>query len=56
MKIDANNEFLLAGDTVGFISVFDIKDYCTSDLVHTERLPQEVTPEFFGAYCRKEGG
>ncbi len=33
MKMDAGNEFLLAGDTAGFIAIFNIKNYCTSDEV-----------------------
>lgn len=33
MKTDANNEVLLAGDTAGFIAIFCIQNYCTSDEV-----------------------
>ena len=38
MKTDASNEFLLAGDTAGFIAVFNIKNYCISDKV----LPYKI--------------
>ena len=30
MKIDPKDRYLLAGDTAGFIAIFDIKNYCTS--------------------------
>lgn len=30
MKIDPKDSYLLAGDTAGFIAIFDIKKYCTS--------------------------
>ena len=30
MKIDPKDSYLLAGDTAGFIAIFDIKNYCTS--------------------------
>ena len=33
ITVDSNNQVLLAGDTAGFIAIFNIKDYCTSDLV-----------------------
>ena len=33
MKTDTSNEFLLAGDTAGFIAIFNIKNYCISDEV-----------------------
>ena len=33
MKTNADNDLLLAGDTVGFIAIFNIKDYCISDVV-----------------------
>ena len=34
MKTDASNEFLLVGDTLGYIAIFNIKNYCISDKVH----------------------
>ena len=33
LKTDTTDSRLLAGDTQGFISVFDIKNYCTSSQV-----------------------
>lgn len=30
MKIDSKDSCLLAGDTAGFIAIFDIKNYCIS--------------------------
>ena len=30
MKVDPKDKYLLAGDTAGFIAIFDIKSYCTS--------------------------
>ena len=30
MQIDPKDRYLLAGDTAGFIAIFDIKNYCTS--------------------------
>lgn len=38
MKTDTSNKFLLAGDTAGFIAIFDIKNYCISDEVVTSYL------------------
>jgi hypothetical protein len=30
MKIDPKDSCILAGDTAGFIAIFDISNYCTS--------------------------
>ena len=30
LKTDDEEQHLLAGDTAGFVAVFDIKTYCTS--------------------------
>lgn len=30
MKVDSEEQHLVAGDSAGFIAVFDIKTYCTS--------------------------
>ena len=42
MKIDPKDSCLLAGDTAGFIAIFDIKDYCIS--------PQSTVSEFLYYY------
>lgn len=30
MKLDSTEKYLAAGDTAGFIAVFDIENYCTT--------------------------
>ena len=38
MKTDVNEEHLLAGDTAGIIAIFNIKTYCTDEVVITYNL------------------
>lgn len=37
MKIDIDEHYLLVGDTAGIISLFDVKDYPTADVVKPSR-------------------